>query len=311
MTESFAAFGAGCTPSLRMRLATTVVRTWRGPTLSPEELRRKYEGREYPSPAPISRTLRKLCDVREEHVLGKLVYTLTPKEGASGWHIIYTHGGAFVKPLQSAHWDIIERLVRETGATVTVPIYPLAPEHTYAETFPFLEQVYRNVLQGKSPDRVVLCGDSAGGNLALTQALHYRGQGLPQPGHLILFSPWVDLTMSNPEVVAVEPRDVMLRAAELVEWGRWWAGSADPRSPLLSPLFADLGGLPPIQIHQGTDDIFLPDARQLRDRVAAAGGRVQLYETRRGFHVFMGATFTPEAHAVFRQIAESLGTARR
>ncbi|RKH03695.1 steryl acetyl hydrolase [Corallococcus sp. CA047B] len=296
--------------SLRMRLAAAVLRTRRGQTRGPAQLRHEYAGRKYPPPAPLGHSLRKRCDVREERVLGQVVYTLTPKAGASGWHVIYTHGGAFVNPLQGAHWDIIERLIRETGAMVTVPLYPLAPEHPYTEAFRLLEQVYRDVLRNVSPGRIVLCGDSAGGNLAITQALHFRSQNLPLPGHLLLFAPWLDLTMSHPEVAAVEPRDVMLRAAELVEWGRWWAGSSDPRGPLLSPLFTDLGGLPPIHIEQGTDDLFLPDARRLRDQVTAAGGQVELHETRGGFHVFMGATFTPEAHAVFRRIAGLLGTAR-
>ncbi|MBM7117420.1 alpha/beta hydrolase [Archangium primigenium] len=301
--------GTGCTPSVRLRLASTAVRLGRGPERDPAELRRKYENRKPPTPATLPRALRNRCDVREDTVLGQPVYTLTPKHGASGWHIIYTHGGAFVNPLQGAHWDILEQLIEETGATVTVPLYPLAPEHTAAEAFPFLEQVYRDVLGRTAPARVVLCGDSAGGNLALAQALAYREQGLPLPGHLVLFSPWLDLTLSNPEVAAVQPRDIMLRASELVEEGRWWAGAEDPRGARLSPLFADLKGLPPLQIYQGTHDIFLPDARLLRDRVAAAGGQVQLDETPGGFHVFMGATFTPEAHTVFRRIAERLGQA--
>lgn len=289
-----------------MKAAARFLRFQRGSVRGQDELRRQYANREHPRPAAPPRSLRRLCEVTERQVLGQNTYTLVPRARSSGWHMVYTHGGAFVNPLVRAHWQIVEQLVRVTGATVTVPLYPLAPEHTHVAAFPMLERVYRDLLQRVNADRIVLLGDSAGGNLALTQALLYRSQGLPLPAHIILLSPWLDLTMSNPEALAIEPRDVMLRCAELAEWGRWWAGSEDPRAPFLSPLFADLEGLPPIQIYQGTDDVFLPDARALRDRISARGGPVRLWETADAFHVFMGATFTPEARAVFRQIAESL-----
>jgi acetyl esterase/lipase len=248
-----------------------------------------------------------VAEIRQQTARGFTVYTLAPKSRGSGWHIIYTHGGSFVHELVPAHWAIIRELLRATGATVIVPIYPLAPEHRYTEAFDFLEEVYRDVLRTTSAARIVLCGDSAGGNLALTQALNYRDKGIPLPARLILFSPGLDLTVSNPEIPSIEPYDVMLRRAEMLEYCRWWASGDDPRLPLLSPLFADLRGLPPVQIFQGTYDILLPDARKLRDRLEEAGGHAELYETPEGFHVFMGATFTREAKRVFEQVASGLG----
>lgn len=238
-----------------------------------------------------------------------MVYTLRPKRAASSWHVIYTHGGGFVDALVKPHWDIVRSLVAATGATVTVPLYPLAPEHEHAEAFVFLEEVYRTVLDRVRPADLILCGDSAGGNLALAQTLYLRSRRLPQPAHLILFSPLADISASNPDMVALEQDDVMLRLSAVQQWGQWWAGSTDLQSPLLSPLYGDLRQLPPIQLYIGTDDILLPDARQLRDRVVSAGGRIAFHETPGGIHVFMGATFTPEAKEVFRQIHDALGPA--
>lgn len=248
-------------------------------------------------------------------MLGQVIYTLTPRRaafdsragGEGGWHLVYTHGGGFVHPLTRSHWAIIAGLVDATGATVTVPIYPLAPEHQHPGTFLELEQVYLGLLEQVAAERIVLCGDSAGGNLALAQALYYRERGLPLPGHLVLFSPWLDLTMSNPEAREIESRDISLRIDTLRRWGGWWAGPTDPRTPILSPIFADLRGLPPMQLYIGTDDVFLPDCRTLRDRLAVAGGRMLYDETPRGFHVFVGATFAPEAKRVFRRVGELLG----
>jgi epsilon-lactone hydrolase len=279
------------------------------PPADPAELRRTYNQRDYPVAAPPTRGIRRQCHVEEGRTGGRVVYTLRPRLAPSGWHVIYTHGGGFVNALIKPHWDIIQSLVAATGATVTVPLYPLAPEHEHREAFVFLEQVYRNVLEQVHPANLILCGDSAGGNLALAQTLHFRDSDLPLPAHIIMFSPLADASASNPDMVALEHADVMLRLSAVQQWGRWWAGSADLKSPLLSPLYGDLRRLPPIQIYIGSDDILLPDARLLRDRVLSAGGRVSYRETPGGIHVFMGATFTPEARNVFRHIRESLGPA--
>jgi epsilon-lactone hydrolase len=292
--------------SLGMQVARLFVRLQRRRTRTPAELDGAYVGRRTPAWPALPRRLRAACHVEEAEVLGRTVYTLTPRRRPSGWHIVYTHGGSFVNPLVYAHWWIIEALVRTTGATVIVPMYPLAPEHAFARAHELLEVVYRGLVAKVAPARVVLAGDSAGGNLALVQAILYRDQGLPLPGRLILFAPWLDLTMSNPEAAEVERRDVMLRIAELRHCGAWWAGETDPRDPRLSPIFAELAGLPPMLVYQGSDDVLAPDGRLLRDRVARAGGHVELRETAGAFHVFMGATFTREARAVFEHIRDVL-----
>ena len=287
--------------SLRMRIAARYIRWQRGKERSADEMQRAHAGRTPPQADALTRSLRRIAEVQTREVRGSIVHTLTPRAGSNGWHIVFTHGGSFVNELVTEHWDMVEQLIRATGATVTVPLYPLAPEHTHERSFALLEDVYRELCE--RTDKLVLCGDSAGGNLALVQALRYRDLGLRAPAHVVLFAPWMDLTMSNPEVAQVQPRDPMLWIGELVECGRWWAGSGDPRAPLLSPIHADLSGLPPIHIYQGADDVLAPDARLLRDHITAAGGRVEYHETAGAFHDFMGATFTPEARAVFRHIA--------
>lgn len=265
-----------------------------------------YRARPYPRAAPVKPSLREFCDVRERQVQGRPVYDLTPKHGASDWHFIYTHGGGYTGALVSAHWDVVESLVRLTGASVTVPLYPLTPEHTYEAAYSLLEAVYRDLLSRTPAEKIVLCGDSAGGALALGQAIHARDTALPSPGRVVLFAPWLDLALSDPEIEKVEPRDVMLRADRLRVKGRWWAGNADRTGPLLSPMYADLRGLPPIDVFHGTDDLLIVDARTFHRQALRVGADVRLYETPGGFHVFMGAPWIPEARDVYRQIARNL-----
>ncbi|UQN09354.1 alpha/beta hydrolase [Deinococcus sp. QL22] len=298
-------------PSLGMRLTTLLLRTQPKLLADAQTYRQIKQHRTYPQPASLPDSLQLLTFIREEEVDGQVVYTLKPKAGRSDWHFIYTHGGVFVEALISPHWYIIEQLILHTGATVTVPLYPLTPEHTYRETFPLLTEVYRQVLASTSPEKVILCGDSAGGNLALTQALHYRDLGLPLPGRLLLFSPWLDLSMSNPEMTAIEPHDPMLARPGSREAAKWWAGGDDLRLPLLSPLHADLRGLPPMDVFQGELDILWPDTRRLAQQVQAAGGTLRLHPYPGAFHVFMAATYTPEAQDVFRQIGRLLSYSPR
>ncbi|WP_181790660.1 alpha/beta hydrolase [Myxococcus llanfairpwllgwyngyllgogerychwyrndrobwllllantysiliogogogochensis] len=277
----------------------------------PEAFRRTAKTRTYPTIPALPRALHALTKVEERKVAGRAVFNLTPRQRASGWHLIYAHGGAYVNEFILPHWRIIESLIRHTGASVTVPIYPLAPEFTHRDAYPFLTEVYRQVLATTPATQVALCGDSAGGGLALGQTFHFRDLGLPLPGRLILFSPWLDLAMTNPGIPAIEPRDVMLSTARLLEAGQWWAGGDDLSIPTLSPIHGDLRGLPPIDVFQGTDDLFILDARELRGKVEAVGGSIRLYEYPGAFHVFVGATFTPEARDAFRKVAHGLGSSHR
>ncbi len=264
--------------------------------------------RAYPSHARVPHAFRQQFTVKESSINGRTVISLAPKQGKRPIHIIYTHGGAYVETFSALHWDIIRRLMEATGAGVTIPLYPLAPEHTYKEAFDMLAMVYKQVLKEHADDAIALCGDSAGSGLALAQALYYRDNGLRLPDHVILFSPWLDVSMSNPGAAEVEARDALLSIPALVQSGQWWAGGDDARNPLLSPLFGDLKGIPPIEVFQGTDDVLMPDARLLQEKVLQAGGSIHYHEYTGAFHVFVLASFTPEARHAFSQVGKAFSS---
>jgi epsilon-lactone hydrolase len=290
-------------PSYRMRMLTLLKQPSNEPL---SKISKRYFNRSYPTPTPITNQLYCLCQVSEKTFFNQTVYTLKPKHNASTWHIIYTHGGAYVDQLDRFHWKIVTELIKATGATVTIPVYTLAPENHYMKAYNQLEQVYRSVLREFAAQHIILCGDSAGAGLALGQTLLYRELNLPLPGHIILFSPWLDVTISSPEARALTPKQSGLRADVLQEKGKWWAGSADPKTPLVSPLFGDFKGLPPMQVYIGSHDLFVFDARKLNKKVMACGGQIRYYETCGGFHGFMAVTFLPEAKEVFRRLTLNL-----
>jgi acetyl esterase/lipase len=257
--------------------------------------------------ADIPDRLHRLAVVEESTVNGRRVVRLSPRRPAPqrGAHLIYTHGGCYLYPILSTHWRILGTLIRDAGVSVTVPLYGLAPEHTAEEAYALLDVLYDQAVAVHG-ERVFLAGDSAGGALALGQAIRYRDTGRQAPAGVLLISPWLDATMSNPAVPALARLDHMLTPAGLVAAGSWWAGGLDPRSPLVSPLFDSLASLPPVTVYQGGRDLFAADATLLCQRIAAAGGDAALRFYPGAFHVFPGAPWTPEARDALRHAAAVL-----
>ncbi|ENZ5481376.1 hypothetical protein P805_03696 [Serratia marcescens BIDMC 44] len=266
------------------------------------KLREQLLNRDAPQAAPIPNALRSICRIEECEQQGQRVVTLTPRTGKRDLHVIYLHGGAYVNPLLRAHWSIISAVIRATGATVTVPLYALAPENDYRVGTALIDTVFDSIISARKGEQIVVMGDSAGGNAALTLALRRRDAGLSLPDHLFLFSPWLDLSMRNPEMKALESGDIMLAVSGVRECGKMWAGDIIPSASSMSPLYADLRGMPPMSIFQGDRDILVFDARKFAVKAQTAGVTVDYHEYPGGFHVFMGLTFLPEAKAVFRQV---------
>jgi acetyl esterase/lipase len=185
--------------------------------------------------------------------------------------VLYLHGGAYVNGFNAHQWRFMDRLARQTGCTVVAPAYHLAPWADYTRAYDDLMALYRALAAENPGRRRILMGDSAGGGLALGLAEALAGAGDVLPERLILFSPWVDVSMENPDVsdyLAVEP---MLHLELGKVHGQYWAGAADTHHWQVSPLFGDMTGLPPTTVYCGTRELLYPDIRLAFDRLLAAG----------------------------------------
>ena len=220
-----------------------------------------------------------------------------PKRGQrAGGALIYLHGGAYVYPMVAGQWGIVEGLIDRTGLPVIIPDYPLAPNHTAAEAFDFVQPIIDEAQAEFG--RVILFGDSAGGGLALSLAMQRRDTGARQVDGLVLYAPWVDVTMTNPRIEEVQGRDKILRVPGLAWAGRAWAADLDPTDPRVSPLYGDPAGLPPMRIFQGDADILGPDTIEFARKAARAGVDVRLRVEPDGFHVYvLSVPIIPEAEA--------------
>lgn len=275
--------------SVRSKIFRTMIRaSGRKRTFASAENMRKFVARR--RPAKESDPPNKLdtkFDIECTSVLNRPVYYLEPKERSSGRHIIYLHGGSYVQKMMRLHWNFIHRLTEAYPCSVSVPLYGLAPEFSHRDAFALLTSHYRDLLQAHAPEDIIIMGDSAGGGLALAFARSLVNSDLPQPGQVVMLSPWLDITLTNPAIPQVLDRDPLLDVPGNQEAGRMWAAGEDPRAPQLSPLYGPLEGLPPLCLFIGTDDILLPDARLFRDHASGEGHPLAYHEYPSMFHVWM------------------------
>ena len=220
----------------------------------------------------------------------------------SGGVLVFLHGGACVYPLVEGQWGIVEGLIDRTGLPVIIPDYPLAPKHAATDAFDVAQPIIDEVQAEFG--RVILFGDSAGGGLAISLAMQRRDAGARQVDGLVLYAPWVDVTMTNPAITDVQRLDKILRVPGLAWAGRAWAGDLDPADPRVSPLYGDLSALPPMLIFQGDADILGPDTIEFARKAARAGVDVRLRVEPGGFHVYvLSVPFIPEAVAALDRSA--------
>lgn len=253
---------------------------------------------------PPLRARRRLA-VSRRRLRGRVIWTLAPKAPSPDAPLVlYLHGGAYVCGIAPPHWDFLIRLASD-GAEVEVPLYGLAPGCGVDAAFRLLDAVWAE-LGRRHPGRpVTLMGDSAGGGLALAFALHLRDSHRPLPRALVLMAPWVDIACTDPEVDERRQDDPMLARAGALLGGEAWADGDDPRDPRLSPINADLTGLPPTDIYQGTRDMLRPQVEALARRLRAAGVPVDLTLCPGAIHVYP-IFDTPESQAARDRISARL-----
>lgn len=273
--------------------------------MSSEERMAQHYARNVPTPAPVPAGLAREFQISEGTWGDLRFHTVAPRSPANGLRIMYFHGGAYVNEMVGAHWNIVAGLVRRTGATVDIPHYPLAPKYTWAHAFPPVQSLALDRLTSSPVGRVVFVGDSAGAGFALALAQIMRDEGLPLPNHVVLLSPFLDVSVNDPQQWGLAKRDRMLAAPGLRWAGRQWAGELPINDPRVSPIYGELRGLPPLAVLTGTSDLLNADAHRLRKMALKEKHPLRFFEYPEMFHVWMGAPI-PEARAALDNIAEIL-----
>ena len=211
--------------------------------------------------------------------------------------IFYIHGGAYAVGSAAASAGLASDIVRRAGARAISVDYRLAPEHPYPAAVNDTVAAYRALLETVSAARIAMVGESAGAGLTVATLVALKMAGLPQPASAVMFSPWADLTLSGDSMKSKATVDPALTPAGLGLRAADYAGG-DLADPLVSPVFADLTGLPPLLIQAGSHEILLDDATRLAVHAAAADVQVTLEVTPGVPHVFQAfAALLDEAGA--------------
>ena len=184
------------------------------------------------------------------------------------------------------HWEFLGQLVDDTGATVIMPDYPLAPKYTYKDVFDMVEPLYKEIVDRVDANNLVMMGDSAGGGLALALEEKIGGEELyPLPEKTILISPWLDVRLMNPEVDEVQKKDKELNKDMLRVAGIAYSGNDGINSYLVNPIDGDLSKIKNLTVLTGTNDILNPDAHLLQQKAESQGISIELKEYEGAGHI--------------------------
>lgn len=302
-------------PSLRHRaLATVIPRLRRASELDTVErerarIERWHEGLDRTFPTRVVRGFDRRFTVTTEDLGGWPAYSLSPRGSAPTRTLYYCHGGGFMAPIDQFHVRYAARLAQRFGARVVLPDYPLTPEHSWRDSHDALVAHVDRL--GRESEELVLLGDSAGGNIALSLALSLRDRGLRTPDRMVLISPWVDPSTSlRAETEAAARRDPWLKLTKALAYADWWAGSPDDLArPEVSPALGDLHDLPPTLMFCGTADLLVPGCRLLARRATEAGWPLTYVEEPDLIHVYPLLPGVPEARRAWRQLERFLDAA--
>ena len=237
------------------------------------------------------------------------VWTVAPRDRAAATAAVYLHGGAYFREIVSQHWSFIGHLA-DAGVHVEVPLYGLAPQHSWRQAYPLVTTAYQELLDHFDARDITITGDSAGGGLALGFVQTLLDGPLPQPGLVSLISPWLDVTMTNPDIPVVEQHDPWLTGAGTRVAGVAWADGLDPADPRLSPINGRLHGLAPISAWFGTRDILYPDALALRSRAETEEAELTLTVCDNAIHVYPLVP-APEGRAAATEIIREIAATQR
>ena len=221
--------------------------------------------------------------------------------------ILYLHGGGWILGSPLSHRGLNSTIAKATGIKILSIDYRLAPEHPFPTPLEDCVNAYKWLLaNGFKNDHIIIAGDSAGGNLTLTTLIKLRDQGIDLPAGAICLSPATDLTLGDDSYFKNGETDPILADIGIFWWMVVYFAGEDPHNPYISPLFADLKGIPPILIQVSSCEMLYSDATRFVDKAKKAGVNAILQSWDDMIHVFQGTRYEllPEAKDAISKIAD-------
>ncbi len=218
------------------------------------------------------------------------IFYLSPKpEGileTTKKQILYLHGGGYVHGFNQLHWLFLKTLAQTLNCTIIAPDYPVAPEFTYHDSFAMVIPLYKKLVSEMGGENLIIMGDSSGGGFALALAQKMKEEKIEMASQIIMISPWLDITLRNRDIPALDSQDPILGVKGLRRAGLSYAGDTNPNNYLLSPINGPVDGLGKITIFIGTKDILLADTRKFKAIAEGKGIEINYYEYEEMLHIW-------------------------
>mgnify|MGYP005782763967 FL=1 len=228
------------------------------------------------------------CYITSNEFIGRKIFTLTPKiKNEKEKYILYFHGGSYIAETSEEHWNFLESIVKDTGYTVILPDYPLAPKYTYEDVFTMIKPLYKEIIERISPEDLIMMGDSAGGGMALALEENLSEENEELPSKLILISPWLDTRMENSKIDEVQKNDKDLNKEALKLAGIAYKGKNGKDTYLVNPIDGPLDKLKNVTIYTGTYDILNPDVEILVQKAKEKNVTIDVKEYEECGHIWV------------------------
>ena len=229
------------------------------------------------------------CIVETKQFMNRNIFIITPKnEPKSNKKILYFHGGSYMAEASKAHWDFIEKLIKDLGVTVILPDYPLSPKYTYKDVFSMVIPLYKEIIEKVDANDLIVMGDSAGGGLSLAMEEKLNEEGnIKMPSKTILISPWLDVRLENPKIEEYQKNDTVLNKETLKLAGLAYATPEGINNYLVNPIDGNLSKLQNVTIFIGTYDILNPDVHLLQEKAKEQGVEIEVKEYQQAKHIWL------------------------
>ncbi len=229
------------------------------------------------------------CIVETKQFMNRNIFIITPKnEPKSNKKILYFHGGSYMAEASKAHWNFIEKLIKDLGVTVILPDYPLSPKYTYKDVFSMVIPLYKEIIEKVDANDLIVMGDSAGGGLSLAMEEKLNEEGnIKMPSKTILISPWLDVRLENPKIEEYQKNDTELNKETLKLAGLAYATPEGINNYLVNPIDGNLSKLENVTIFIGTYDILNPDVHLLQEKAKEQGVEIEVKEYQQAKHIWL------------------------
>ena len=216
------------------------------------------------------------------------IFIINPEKKEEEKYILYLHGGGYVTGITEKYWTFLTKFSNDTGYTIILPDYPLAPKYNYKDVFGMLEPLYKEIINKIGESKLIIMGDSAGGGMALALSELIGEESFKKPDKLILISPWLDTTMGNEKIDKVQKNDKLLNKYALKVAGELYSGEDGRNSYLVNPINGNLKNLPETIIFTGTYDILNPDVHILKERAEKEKiENIKIVEKEKAVHIWI------------------------